>query len=166
MGLFDGYFDPQQFGEGGGLLGRLLALQQSQSLYQPGADLDEAPSAPQVALPQPSLRLSLPSYGQPSPDSQTAASNLTSQYQALQPILGDHNAMLATVNPDIGKTLIAQALANQQQPANAGNVFSVSNGLPVVSDASPDRSGRVRNTLRLPWGFAPQGQFSVLPEQG
>jgi hypothetical protein len=27
MGLFDGYFDPEQFGEGGGLLARLRALQ-------------------------------------------------------------------------------------------------------------------------------------------
>jgi hypothetical protein len=43
MGLFDGYFDPQQFGEGGGLLGRLLALQQQQGLYNPGAGVDEKP---------------------------------------------------------------------------------------------------------------------------
>jgi hypothetical protein len=35
MGLFDDYFDPDQFGEGGGLLGRLLALQLQQGLYQP-----------------------------------------------------------------------------------------------------------------------------------
>jgi hypothetical protein len=35
MGLFDDYFDPQQFGDGGGLFGRLLSLQQQQGQYQP-----------------------------------------------------------------------------------------------------------------------------------
>jgi hypothetical protein len=44
MGLFDGYFDPQQFGEGGGLLGRLLALQQMQR-HEPGVGFDPQPSA-------------------------------------------------------------------------------------------------------------------------
>jgi hypothetical protein len=43
MGLFDGYFDPQQFGEGGGLLGRLLVLLQQQGQYQPEAGIDEEP---------------------------------------------------------------------------------------------------------------------------
>ena len=60
MGLLDGYFDPQQFGEGGGLLGRLLALQQSQGLYQPGANPDQAPSAPPVPLLQPTSWSILP----------------------------------------------------------------------------------------------------------
>jgi hypothetical protein len=36
MGLFDSYFDPQQFEDGGGLLGRMLSLQQQQGQYQPG----------------------------------------------------------------------------------------------------------------------------------
>jgi hypothetical protein len=40
MGLFDGYFDPQQFGEGGGLLARLRALQPQQS------SIPQAPTAP------------------------------------------------------------------------------------------------------------------------
>lgn len=62
MGLFDGYFDPEQFGEGGGLLGRLLSLQQNQALYQPSADRDQAP------LPQPMAWRVPPSHGQPSSD--------------------------------------------------------------------------------------------------
>jgi len=41
MGLFDGYFDPRQFGEGGGLLDRLLALLQQQGQYHPSAGIDE-----------------------------------------------------------------------------------------------------------------------------
>ena len=31
-------------------------------------------------------------------------------------MLGDRNAMLATVYPEVGQTLIAQVLAGQQQP--------------------------------------------------
>jgi hypothetical protein len=44
MGLFDGYFDPEQFQASGGLLGRLLSLQQQQGQYQPGGDFDQAPA--------------------------------------------------------------------------------------------------------------------------
>jgi hypothetical protein len=139
MGLFDGYFDPQQFGNGGGLLGRLLALQQSQGLYQPGANLDQLPSAPPVPQlqSQPTSWPILPSHGPTSSSSQTAAPNPALQYHALRPILGDRNAMLATVHPDIGKTLIAQALANQQ-PGNTENVVSASDKQPIASDAMPD----------------------------
>jgi hypothetical protein len=46
MGLFDGYFDPEQFGEGGGLLGRLLALQQQRGQYQPGGGFDQTQFVP------------------------------------------------------------------------------------------------------------------------
>ncbi|WJR76458.1 hypothetical protein [Bradyrhizobium sp. NP1] len=46
MGLFDDYFDPQQFGEGGGLLGRLLALQQQQGQYQPSQGFGDANGEP------------------------------------------------------------------------------------------------------------------------
>ena len=54
MSLFEGYFDPEQFQAGGGLLGRLLSLPQMQGLYQPGADFD-----PQIGrqLPDPDDRL-------------------------------------------------------------------------------------------------------------
>ena len=119
MGLFDGYFDPRQFGEGGGLLGRLIALQQQQGPDQPGTDVDPASAVSQtpVLAPLPSLAPlpwpSLPDNGQASSVAQPPSPDLHSQYQALRPILGDRNAMLATVHPDIGKTLIAQALANQ-----------------------------------------------------
>ena len=72
-----------------------------------------------------------------SSSSQAAAPNPGLQYQALRPILGDRNAMFATIDPDIGRTLIAHALANQQ-PGNTKNVVSVGDGRPVVSDPSPD----------------------------
>jgi hypothetical protein len=120
MGLFDGFVASQQFGEGGGLLARLRAIQQEQDRYQPGAGFDQPASAPQSPLqsmPWPTL----PDDGQALPNSQSATSNLSSQYQALLPVLGGHDAMLATVSPGDGKTMIAQALAGQQ-PDNGANV--------------------------------------------
>ena len=118
MGLFDGYFDPEHFGEGGGLLGRLLALQQMQGLHQPDPAFDRPPSLPQVSVLQPASWPNPPATGQP-PSNLQSAPNLASQFQALQPILGDRGAMLAIVNPDFGKTLIAQALANQKEVNDA-----------------------------------------------
>lgn len=112
MGLFDGYADPQQVGEGGGLLGRLLALQRQQGQSLPDASFDQSPPAP----------------------------NLTSQYRALQPVLGDRNAMLATVHPDHGRAILAQALANQQR-SNSGNIYPAGYGQPVLSDVAPDSIG-------------------------
>ena len=46
MGLFDDYVDPQQFGSGGGLLGRLLALQRIPDQDQQGASFQTGPSTP------------------------------------------------------------------------------------------------------------------------
>jgi hypothetical protein len=109
MGLLDGYFDPVPFGEGGGLLGRLIALQQPQGSYRLGAGGDQATAAPQTPMPAPLLRQNLPDHRQT--PSAPPALDLHSQYQALRSILGDRNAMLATVNPDVAKILIAQALA-------------------------------------------------------
>ena len=136
MGLFDGYFDPEQFGEGGGLLGRLLALQQMQGLYQPDAGLNQPAPDPQATVLQPMSWPSPPAYGGPPSDPQPAP-NLASQYQALRPILGDHAAMLATVNPDVGKTLIAQAMATQQLPGNFSASDLADRGAPVTSNVSP-----------------------------
>ncbi len=65
MGLFDGYIDPEQFGNGGGLLGRLLALQQFQGQYQPGSEFDQASSVPQTPSPASTLSPLLSNYGQP-----------------------------------------------------------------------------------------------------
>ena len=80
------------------------ATQQAQLQQpQPNAGFDQAPSAPQTPGSAPPL---VPN-GEQDPHS---------QYLALRPMLGDHNAMLATVYPDLRQTLIAQALAGQQQP--------------------------------------------------
>jgi hypothetical protein len=110
MALFDDYLAPRQFGEGGGLLGRLLALQQQQNQYQPGAGFDTAP-VPQMAPPTPWSNLP---GDRASSGERSAAPNLNSQYRALRSVLGDHNAMLATVDPETRKALVAQSLAGQQ----------------------------------------------------
>ncbi len=122
MGLLDGYFDPDQFGEGGGLLGRLLALQPQHAQYWQGAGFDQPSSVPQAPAPaRPPGPISADN-GQTSSVPQPPTSDLHSQYQALRPILGDRNAMLATVHPEVGQTLIAQALASPQRD-NAANVI-------------------------------------------
>lgn len=48
MGLLSGYVDLPQWPMEGGLLARLIALQQQQGQYQQGAGLDETPSPPAV----------------------------------------------------------------------------------------------------------------------
>ena len=194
MGLFDDYFDPEQFQDSGGLLGRLLSLRPQ---YRPDADNDaqastlSAPASPGVApvLPTPDYgqtqniaigNYQIPQFGSadvatlsqsaPSPDlgdrlsaglqswghtpvgnpfaalangiagfnsgqradeagvtqqsTQTGANdpvaspNLNARYQALRPVLGDRNAMLAIVHPEIGRTLIAQALVGRTRSGN------------------------------------------------
>jgi hypothetical protein len=128
MGLFDGYFDQDQFQDGGGLLGRLLSLQQQQDQYQPGTGFDQAPSAAQTpatpSMPSPMVLNNV----QPSAVPPMGAQDLKSQYAALLPILGDHKVTIATVNPEMGKTLIAQALAGQQESGNTGDVDLSGNG--------------------------------------
>ncbi len=136
MGLFDGYFDPDQFGNGGGLLGRLLALQQQQGQYQPGESFGQTPAGPRMSALAPLLWPNLPGNGKTPFAPQLP--DLHSQYQALRSVLGDRNAMLAAVSPEVGQTLIAQALANRQNPANTGDAVTTGDGQPMASDASPD----------------------------
>jgi hypothetical protein len=110
MGLFDGYFDPERFGEGGGLLGRLLALQQQQGIHNPTGDPDHGSFAPHASASKPNVT----EFAQPSLGS-LASSDPDAQFQALRPLLGDHYAMIATINPDIGKVLIARAMPKQRR---------------------------------------------------
>ena len=60
-------------------------------------------------------RMQPPQAGTPG----NAPQDMHSQYQALRPLLGDPGAMLATVHPEAGRTLVAQALAGQTKPATA-----------------------------------------------
>ncbi len=83
---------------------------------QPDAGFDQPSSAPQTPGSAPALRPIVPNDGQAPSVPQPPGQDLHSQYQASRPTLGDRNAMLATVYPDVRQTPIAQALAGQQQP--------------------------------------------------
>jgi len=115
MALFDNYSDSLSFPDNGGLLGRLRAMYPQLAPDQPDAGFDRPASVPVRRL------ATLSNGGRPAPAAPPVAPDLHSQYQALRPILGDHAAMLATVHPEVGKTLIAQALAGRPSD-NSANV--------------------------------------------
>jgi hypothetical protein len=85
MGLFDSYFDPEQFGEGGGLLGRLIALHQQQDMYQPNTASNQAPAVSQTLSP------TLPSLGSP---------NYDQSLSALRPAVQDSPVQYAVGAPE------------------------------------------------------------------
>jgi hypothetical protein len=86
------------------------------SLPQPNAGFDQPPSAAQTPGSAPPLSPIVPNDGQAPSVPQPPGQDLHSQYQALRPMPGDRNAMLATVYPEVRQSLIAQALAGRQQP--------------------------------------------------
>jgi hypothetical protein len=99
---------------------------------QPDAGFDQPPSAPQTPGSAPPLPPIVPNGGQAPSVPQPPGQDPHSQYQALRPMPGDRNAMLATVYPEVRQTLIAQALAGRQQqpgqtsePAPTGGVSGV-----------------------------------------
>jgi hypothetical protein len=92
------------------------ARTQQESRPQTDAGFDQPPSTPQTPGSAPPLPPIVPNDGQAPSVPQPPGQDLHSQYQALRPMPGDRNAMLATVYPEVRQTLIAQALARQQQP--------------------------------------------------
>jgi hypothetical protein len=107
------------------------ARTQPASQPQPDAGFDQPPSAPQTPPSAPPLPPIVPNGGQAPSVPQPPGQDPHSQYQALRPMLGDRNAMLATVYPELRQALIAQALAGRQQsgqtsePAPTGGVSGV-----------------------------------------
>jgi hypothetical protein len=92
------------------------ARTQLASQPQQNAGFDQPPSAPQTPGFVPPLPPTVPNGGQAPSVPQPPGQDPHSQYQALRPMLGDRNAMLATVYPEVRQTLIAQAPAGRQQP--------------------------------------------------
>jgi hypothetical protein len=123
MGLFDSYFDPDQFQDSDGLLGRLLSLQPQRDL-QAGAGF----GLQRTGDSQPSSLSQISAY----PPIANAAQDINSQYQALRPLLGERNAMLAIVHPEAGQALIARALARQQNTCNSGDTNSADKARPTA----------------------------------
>jgi hypothetical protein len=77
---------------------------QQESQPQTDAGFDQPPSAPQVPGSAPPLRPMVPNDGQGLSVPQPPGQDLHSQYQALRPMLGDRNAMLATMYPEVRQT--------------------------------------------------------------
>jgi hypothetical protein len=92
------------------------ARTQLASQPQPDAGFGQPPSAPQTPGSAPPLPPIVPNDGQAPAVPQPPGQDPHSQYQALRPMLGDRNAMLATEYPEVRQALIAQALAGRQQP--------------------------------------------------
>jgi hypothetical protein len=115
MGLFDGYFDPQQFGsDGGGLLSRLLTLAQQQAQYQPGAGFGLADNGPPPSPPQTLAPLPMP---RPTmlPDGSTSLNPQALDHGSMQDIrIGDYQM------PQFGGADPSQAA----QPPNFRGRFS------------------------------------------
>jgi hypothetical protein len=88
MGLFDGYFNPERFREGGGLLGRILALQEARGPNEPATGVDQSPSGPQAAL-QPIAWPNLPGYDMRASNLQAVESNLVPLDRTSPVPLGD-----------------------------------------------------------------------------
>ena len=92
------------------------ARTQLASQPQPDAGFDQPLSAPQPPGSAPPLPPIVPNDRQAPTVPQPRGQDPHSQSQALRPMLGDRNAMLATVYPEVRQALIAQALAVRQQP--------------------------------------------------
>jgi hypothetical protein len=113
------------------------ARTQLASQPQPNAGFDQPPSAPQTAGSAPPLSPIVPNGRQAPSVPQPPGQDLHSQYQALRPMLGDRNAMLATVHPEVRQTLIAQAqaLPGRQQPGQTSGPAPTSGGSGVTQQA-------------------------------
>jgi hypothetical protein len=113
------------------------ARTQLASQPQPDAGFAQPPSAPQTPGSAPPLPSMVPNGGQPPSVPQPPGQDPHSQYQALRPMLGDRNAMLATVYPELRQALIAQALAARQQPGQTSEPAPTGGVSGVTQQAQP-----------------------------
>jgi hypothetical protein len=146
---FDGYspvpVDYNPFGADGPIQ---QARTQLASQPQPDAGFDQPPSAPQTPGSAPPLPPIVPNGGQAPSVPQPPGQDPHSQYQALRPMLGDRNAMLATVYPEVRQALIAQALAGRQQPGQTSEPAPTSGvgGVTQQAQAQPQTQPQQRAT--------------------
>ena len=128
MGLFDSYFDPEQFQDSGGLLGRLLSLQQQQGQYQSAPGFNAQPEsvdaqAQPAAIPMPAPRPTLPQ----TPDDRPRQTIAVGDYQMPQFGSADPSQGLQQP-PGIGDRLSAGFQSWAQTPV--GNPFAgLANGI-------------------------------------
>jgi hypothetical protein len=149
MGLFDGYIDPQQFNSGGGLLARLLAMQQFPDQYQQDASVGQAPAAPPMPTPAsmlaPLLSRQLQAYGQSTP------TNPGAPYAAPSPMPGAQDGLSATGNSGTGVNASGPASPTPTQDtmlAQYSPVRPVGIPLPpVFFPGTPENDAFVHSTI-------------------
>jgi hypothetical protein len=90
--------------------------------------------------------------------------DLSAQYQALRPVLGDRNAMLAIVHPEAGRTMIAQALAGQAKSGIIGDADLVgdNNAGSVDGGASSIAGGQSANLKTVGYFESPTNPNQAL----
>ncbi len=102
MGLFDGYYDPDQFETSGGLLGRLLSPQRLQGMPP---DIEPSASSPAFQAPMSAPMMPAPGTRWPTPNPQTPFATLRSAF-------GDHNRERSPLGLQFGQAATMQPLGN------------------------------------------------------
>lgn len=90
-----------------------------------------------------------------------AKENLKAQYEALVPLVGPQKAMLAVMNPEAGKTILAQALDKKQygfQKADDGKVLRTD---PMTGEVEVAYGGNEANRTGV---AGPDGKIIPYPE--
>lgn len=154
MGLFDGYYDPDQFEASGGLLGRLLSLQRQEG-FLPHPDFDLPP--PGAQPPTPSLMPWVAS-GSPSP-----AQALQPHYEALRAAFaGGNGTTPGASSAPSGSMPLVRPLANveRSESSSAGTQpNAVQNALTdfyrqTILQAGKDIAGYASDAIHDPETFA------------
>ena len=167
MGLFDSYFDPDQFEASGGLIGRLMSLQQQQGQYQPGQGFDGSSGQADAGGPatvsgnavaraapgEPTSFMKIGDYRMPQFGSTDAS--LTVQPTQPTPGLGDRLAsgFRSWANTPVGNPF--EALANGIIGSSAAQ-RSDANGLVPTPAQAPDLGGRLSAGFQS-WAHTPLG---------
>jgi len=176
MGLFDSYFDPEQFQDSGGLLGRLLSLQPQQGQYQPAAgfssqaDSASAPAQP-TATPLPVPRPAMHGL----PDAGPSRTLAIGDYQ--MPQFGNVDPLPAgQQQPTFADRLSAglyglahtplgnpgAGLANAAAGFSAGQRTDQVGAAPSPPSQTPDLGGHLRSGFES-WAHTPVGNpFAAL----
>ena len=88
-----------------------------------------------------------------------AQQNLKAQYDALVPLVGQQKAMLAVLNPEAGKTILAQALEKKQYGFTKLDNDTIVNQDPQTGKVSVAYSSDKSNTIQ-----GPDGKMITMPE--
>lgn len=99
------------------------------------------------------------SNGQRSDPQGVAQQNLKAQYDTLVPLLGPQKAMLAVMNPEAGKTLLAQALEKKKYEFTKLDDNTIVANDPTSGKSSISYGGERSNTMT-----GPDGKTLTMPD--